>query len=302
MNTGAEAVETAVKLCRKWGYEKKGIAHDRVKIIVADGNFHGRTMTAVSASADPESRNGFGPYLPGFVKINYNDVSALSHAVKDNEVAGFLIEPVQGEAGVVVPDEGYLKRCFDLCTAANVLFMADEIQTGIARTGKMLCCDYENVRPDVLILGKALAGGVLPASAVLCDDEIMCCIKPGEHGSTFGGNPLACRVAMTALEVVRDENLADNAFRLGNILRDELKKIQSPLIKTVRGKGLLNAIVIDEQFGTSAWDLCLKLKENGLLAKPTHGDKIRFAPPLIITKDQLLECVEIIRKSVWALG
>lgn len=298
MNTGAEAVETAVKICRKWAYVKKGIAADRAKIVVADGNFHGRTMTAVSASTDPESRSRFGPFLPGFVQIKYNDVAALRNALDDKDVAGFLVEPVQGEAGVVVPDEGYIKSCYELCREANVLFMADEIQTGIGRTGKMLCCDYENVRPDVLILGKALAGGVLPASAVLCDDEIMLCIKPGEHGSTFGGNPLACRVAMTALDVVRDEKLSENAFRLGNILRAELKKINSPLIKMVRGKGLLNAIVIDEKQGASAWDICLKLKENGLLAKPTHGDKIRFAPPLVITEEQILECAAIIRKSV----
>ena len=299
MNTGAEAVETALKLCRKWAYEKKGISANEAKIIVCEGNFHGRTISIVSASTDPDARKNFGPYTPGYITIAYNDVEALKTALQDKNVAGFLIEPIQGEAGVYVPDQGYLKACYDLCKQHNVLFIDDEIQTGIARTGKLLAIDHENVKPDILILGKALSGGTIPVSAVLANDEIMLCIKPGQHGSTFGGNPLACKVAIASLEVVKEENLAENANILGELLRQELRKINSPLITTVRGKGLLNAIVIKPTVsGKTAWDVCLALKENGLLAKPTHGDIIRFAPPLVINKEQILECVDIIRKTI----
>ena len=299
MNTGAEAVETALKLCRKWAYEKKGIPANEAKIIVCEGNFHGRTISIVSASTDPDARKNFGPYTPGYITIAYNDVEALKTALQDKNVAGFLIEPIQGEAGVYVPDQGYLKACYDLCKQHNVLFIDDEIQTGIARTGKLLAIDHENVKPDILILGKALSGGTIPVSAVLANDEIMLCIKPGQHGSTFGGNPLACKVAIASLEVVKEENLAENANILGELLRQELRKINSPLITTVRGKGLLNAIVIKPTVsGKTAWDVCLALKENGLLAKPTHGDIIRFAPPLVINKEQILECVDIIRKTI----
>lgn len=298
MNTGAEAVETALKLARKWGYEKKGVAENTAKIIVCDGNFHGRTISIISASSDPDSRGGFGPYTPGFVSIAYNNINALAEALLDKTVVGFMVEPIQGEAGVMVPDEGYLKTCAEMCKAANVLFIADEIQTGIARTGKMLAVDHENVKPDVLILGKALSGGMYPVSAVLTNDEVMMCIKPGQHGSTYGGNPLGCKVAITAMNVVLDEKLADNAQTLGELLRSELKKIKSDRVTTVRGKGLLNAIVIKEKDGISAWDVCLKLAENGLLAKPTHGDIIRFAPPLVITKEQILECVAIIKNTI----
>jgi len=297
MNTGVEAVETGLKLCRKWAYEVKGIESNKAVIIVCEGNFHGRTMTAVSASTDPDSYTNYGPYLPGFVVIPYNDLNALETALKNKNVAGFLVEPIQGEAGVIVPDEGYLAKAASLCKNANVLFIADEIQTGIARTGAMLACDHENVRPDILLLGKALSGGVLPVSAALADDEIMMCIKPGQHGSTYGGNPLACRVAMAAMEVVKDENLSGNAAELGEILRRELKQINSKMITLVRGKGLLNAIVIKPLGDKNAWDICLKLAENGLLAKPTHGDIIRFAPPLVITEEQLMECVSIIRDT-----
>lgn len=297
MNTGAEAVETGIKLCRKWAYQVKGIASNKAKIIVCEGNFHGRTMAAVSASTDPESNSNYGPYLPGFITIPYNNIPALEAALKDTEVAGFLVEPIQGEAGVVVPDVGYLAKAFALCKKSNVLFIADEIQTGIARTGKMLACDHENVRPDILLLGKALSGGVLPVSAVLADDEIMLTIKPGEHGSTYGGNPLACSVAIAAMDVIRDENLSSNAEKLGDILRRELKAINSPMITLVRGKGLLNAIVIKPKNGKDAWDVCLKLAEKGLLAKPTHGDIIRFAPPLVITEEQLMDCVRIIKET-----
>lgn len=298
MNTGAEAVETALKLARKWGYEKKGVAENAAKIIVCDGNFHGRTISIISASSDPDSRGGFGPYTPGFVSIAYNNINALAEALLDKTVVGFMVEPIQGEAGVMVPDEGYLKTCAEMCKAANVLFIADEIQTGIARTGKMLAVDHENVKPDVLILGKALSGGMYPVSAVLTNNEVMMCIKPGQHGSTYGGNPLGCKVAITAMNVVLDEKLADNSQTLGELLRSELKKIKSDRITTVRGKGLLNAIVIKEKDGISAWDVCLKLAENGLLAKPTHGDIIRFAPPLVITKEQILECVAIIKNTI----
>lgn len=297
MNTGAEAVETAIKLCRKWGYEKKGVNELAGKIIVCDGNFHGRTTTIVSFSNDPDARHNFGPYTPGFESIPYNDTEALATALKDPNVVGFLVEPIQGEAGVNVPSDGYLSAARRLCTAANVLLMADEIQTGIARTGRLLAVDHEQVRPDILILGKALSGGVLPVSAVLADDEVMLVIRPGQHGSTFGGNPLACRVAMAALQVVTDERLAENAQRLGELFRSELRAFAqlNPIIATVRGKGLLNAIVInDAPDSSTAWDICMQLAQNGLLAKPTHGNIIRFAPPLVITEEQLHACLRII--------
>ncbi|SFE58643.1 ornithine--oxo-acid transaminase [Thermophagus xiamenensis] len=298
MNSGAEADETALKLCRRWGYEKKGIPENQAKIIVCEGNFHGRTITIISMSTDPDSYSGFGPFTPGFITIPYNDPEALEKELKDPNVAGFLVEPIQGEAGVFVPDDGYLKKAFELCKAHNVLFMADEVQTGIARTGKMLACDHEGVHPDILILGKAISGGVLPVSAVLADDDIMLVIRPGEHGSTYGGNPLACKVAKEALQVVKDENLAENAERLGVIFREEMKKIDSDMIELVRGKGLLNAIVIRPQNGKEAWDVCVAMKENGLIAKPTHQHIIRFAPPLIITEEQLKEAIEIIKKTI----
>ena len=301
MNTGVEAVETAIKLSRKWGYEVKGIPEDKLKIVVCNGNFHGRTSTVISFSSDPMARKNFGPFMPGFLPIPFNDIAALENAFRDRTVAAFLFEPIQGEAGVVVPDEGYYSSVRTLCTDYNVLMVADEIQTGLARTGEMLACDHENVRPDILLLGKALSGGVLPVSAVLCDDPIMMRIKPGEHGSTYGGNPLACAVAMAALQVLKDERLAYNASVMGELLRSELRKLNSPFIETVRGKGLLNAIVIKHPNPDAAWELCLALKENGLLAKPTHGDKIRFAPPLIITKEQIMECVGIIEKSLQSL-
>ena len=298
MNTGAEAVETALKLCRKWSYQQKGLAPDTAKIIVCDGNFHGRTTTIISFSNDPDARDEFGPFTPGFINIPYNDLEALKEALKDTNIAGFMVEPIQGEAGVFVPDEGYLKSAYNLCKQANVLFIADEVQTGIARTGKLLACDHENIKPDILILGKAISGGVFPVSAVLANDEVMMCIRPGEHGSTFGGNPLANKVAIAALEVVKEENLSENAERLGKILRDELANFENDMITLVRGKGLLNAIVIKPKNGKQAWDVCLKLRDNGLLAKPTHGDIIRFAPPLVITEEQLMECVEIIKKTI----
>lgn len=301
MNTGVEAVETGLKLCRKWGYEVKGIPDGKATIIVCEGNFHGRTSTVISFSNDPQARKHFGPYMPGFRVIPYNDINALTEALRDSNVAGFLVEPIQGEAGVVVPDEGYLANAKLACLAANVLFIADEIQTGLARTGKMLCCDHENVRPDILLLGKALSGGMMPVSAVLADDPIMLTIKPGEHGSTYGGNPIACKTAITSLQVLKDEKMAENAVVMGELLRSELKKINSPHISIIRGKGLLCGIVINHSNKDAAWELCLELKENGLLAKSTHGDKIRFAPPLIITKEQILECVDIIRKSLHAL-
>jgi ornithine--oxo-acid transaminase len=301
MNTGVEAVETAIKLCRKWAYEVKGIEEGLAKIIVCEGNFHGRTSTVISFSSDPLARKNFGPYMPGFEIIPYNDMAALEAALVDKNVAGFLVEPIQGEAGVLVPDDGYMSKAKALCERFNTLFIADEIQTGLGRTGKMLACDYENVRPDVLILGKALSGGMMPVSAVLADDEIMLTIKPGEHGSTYGGNPLACKVAITALQVLLDEKMTENAVVMGKLLREELSKIHSPHIAIVRGKGLLNAIVIKHKDKEAAWELCLELKENGLLAKPTHGDKIRFAPPLIISKEQILESVGIIETSLKAL-
>lgn len=298
MNTGVEAVETAIKLCRHWGYIVKGIEKNKAKIIVCANNFHGRTTTVISFSSDPSASENFGPFMPGFVTIPFNDLPALAAALNDKDVAGFLVEPIQGEAGVVVPDEGYLSKAKQYCEKANVLFIADEIQTGLSRTGKMLACDHENVRPDILLLGKALSGGTIPVSAVLADDEIMLTIKPGEHGSTYGGNPLACAVAIASLKALKEENMAENAEKMGHLLREELKKLNSALISTVRGKGLLNAIVIKHPNKDAAWELCLAMKENGLLAKPTHGDKIRFAPPLVITGEQIRECVDIIKKSL----
>ncbi|MBY0479725.1 MAG: ornithine--oxo-acid transaminase [Chitinophagaceae bacterium] len=302
MNTGVEGGETAIKLARRWAYTKKGVAENQAKIIFAEGNFWGRTMAAISSSTDPSSYKGFGPFMPGFGLVPYNDLVALEEALKDENVAAFMVEPIQGEAGVVLPDEGYLSSVRLLCSKYNVLFIADEIQTGLARTGKMLACDHENARPDILILGKALSGGVLPVSAVLADDHIMMNIHPGEHGSTYGGNPLACAVAITALTVLKEEKMAENATVMGELLRSELAKLNSPFITTIRGKGLLNAIVIKHANPDASWDLCLELKENGLLAKPTHGDKIRFAPPLIITKDQTLEAVDIIHRSLKILA
>ncbi len=298
MNTGAEAVETAIKLCRKWAYQKKGVPENQAKIVVVENNFHGRTTTIVSFSNDPDGYGDYGPYTPGFIRIPYNDVAALEEALKDPNVAGFLFEPIQGEAGVFVPDCGYLKKTFDLCKENNVLYIADEIQTGIARTGKMLACDHEKVRPDVVILGKAISGGMYPVSAVLADDDVMLVIKPGQHGSTFGGNPVAARVAMAALQVVQDEKLAERAEKLGEILRKELRAIDSDMLTLVRGKGLLNAIVIKPKGDKQAIDVCHKMAELGLLAKPTHGDKIRFAPPLVITEEQLMECVGIIKEAI----
>ena len=297
MNSGAEADETALKLCRKWAYKKKGIKENNAKIIVCEGNFHGRTITIVSMSTDPDAKNDFGPFTPGFIIIPYNDVNALENALKDPDVAGFLVEPIQGEAGVYVPDPGYLKKAYDLCKSKNVLFIADEVQTGIARTGKLLACDHEGVRPDILILGKALSGGVLPVSAVLADDEIMLTIKPGEHGSTFGGNPVAAKVAIAALEVIREEKLAENAERLGKIFREEFSSIKSDMIELVRGKGLLNAVVIRPKNGKEAWDVCLAMKEKGVIAKPTHGHIIRFAPPLVINEAQLREAIGLIKEA-----
>jgi ornithine--oxo-acid transaminase len=298
MNTGAEGDETALKLARKWGYEKKGIPEGEAKIIVCEGNFHGRTITVISMSTDPDARGGFGPYTPGFVVVPYNDLDALEKELKDPKVAAFLVEPIQGEAGVYVPDDGYLTRSYELCKKNNVLFIADEVQTGIARTGKLLACDHENVRPDILILGKALSGGVYPVSAVLADDDIMLCIQPGQHGSTFGGNPVAAKVAIAALEVVKDEKLAENAEYLGEIFRTEMRKIKSEMVSVVRGKGLLNAIVIKPKGEKTAWDVCVKMKDNGVLAKPTHDHIIRFAPPLVINETQLHEAVELIRESI----
>lgn len=301
MNSGAEAVETAIKLCRKWAYEKKGTDENAAKIIVCESNFHGRTSTIISFSSDPGAKNNFGPYMPGFISIPYNDLEALKIALQDGTVAGFLVEPIQGEAGVVVPDEGYLSQAYQLCKDANVLFIADEIQTGLARTGKMLACDWEGVHPDILVLGKALSGGFLPVSAVLASDEIMLTIKPGEHGSTYGGNPLSCKVAIASLQVLQEEELAQKADELGEYFREKIRQLNSPFIKTVRGKGLLNAIVIEHPNKEAAWDLCLQFKENGLLAKPTHGDKIRLAPPLVITKEQLDESIGILEKSMHTL-
>jgi ornithine--oxo-acid transaminase len=298
MNTGVEAGETAVKLARRWAYEKKGVAANEAVILFPEGNFWGRTIAAISSSSDPSSYQNFGPFVPGFKQIPYNDIDALEASLQNKNVAAFMVEPIQGEAGVIVPVTGYLKAAYDLCKKHNVLFIADEIQTGLCRTGKLLASDYDDVRPDILMLGKALSGGVMPISAVLCDNDIMDTIKPGEHGSTFGGNPLACVVAMAALGVLRDQNLADNAYQMGQLFRSELEKINTPFISVVRGKGLLNAIEVTHQNPNAAWDFCLVLKENGLLAKPTHGNKIRFAPPLIISRDQILESIAIIKKSL----
>ena len=301
MNTGVEGGETALKLCRKWAYKVKGIQENKAKILFAENNFWGRTLAAVSSSTDPSAYADYGPYLPGFEIVKYNDLDALEKALEDPNVAGFMVEPIQGEAGVMVPDEGYLKKAYDLCKSKNVLFIADEVQTGISRTGKLYCCQHEEVKPDILILGKALSGGVFPVSAALADDEIMMTIKPGEHGSTFGGNPLGCKVAMAALEVAVEENLAENAQELGELFRSELSKFikTSNIVNGVRGKGLLNAILInDTEDSSTAWDICMALKENGLLAKPTHGNIIRFAPPLVITRDELMDSVSIIVKTL----
>lgn len=303
MNSGAEAVETAVKLARKWSYEVKGIAENAAKIIVCENNFHGRTTTIVSFSNDPDANKNYGPFTPGFVKIPYNDLSALEEVLKNDaqSIAAFLVEPIQGEAGVYVPDDNFLKKASELCKKYNALFIADEVQTGIARTGKLIACHHENVQPDILILGKALSGGMYPVSAVLANDDVMHVIKPGQHGSTFGGNPLACAVAMAALDVVEEEQLSERAEHLGQLFRNEIEKIiaKTDLITKVRGKGLLNAVLInDTPESDTAWNLCLQLKENGLLAKPTHGNIIRLAPPLVITEDQLMECVRIIEKTV----
>lgn len=298
MNTGVEAVETALKLCRRWGYLVKGIAENKVKIIVCANNFHGRTLGVISFSSDPKTTTQFGPFLPGFEIIPYNNLNALAIALEDKHVAGFLVEPIQGEAGVIVPDEGYLKGAKRLCEDHNVMFIADEIQTGLCRTGKLLCCDHEEVKPDILLLGKALSGGTMPVSAVLSNDEIMLTIQPGEHGSTYGGNPLACSVAIESLKVLREEKMADNADKMGLLFRSELQKLNVPYIHTIRGKGLLNAVEIDHPDADAAWKLCLELKELGLLAKPTHGNKIRFAPPLIINEAQILESVTIIKKAL----
>lgn len=294
MNTGVEGGETAVKLARRWGYRKKQIAENQAKIIFVRGNFWGRTLAAISSSTDPASFKDFGPYMPGYELIDYNDLNALEHACRDKNVAGFMLEPIQGEAGVVIPDDGYLKQAKEICARANVLFIADEVQTGLGRTGKMLACDHEGVRPDILILGKALSGGVLPVSAVLCDDDVMLNIKPGEHGSTYGGNPLACKVATAALEVLREEKLAENAERMGKIFREEMRKLRQPWIKQVRGRGLMNAVDIDPKGPVKAWDICLKLKDNGLLAKPTHDHIIRFAPPLVIKEKEMREACAIL--------
>ena len=299
MNTGAEAVETAMKISRKWGYEKKGISENEAIIVVAEENFHGRTIAIISASTDPLAYKDFGPFLPGIIKIPYNNPEALENVMKehDNNVCAFLVEPIQGEAGVNLPDDDYLKKCYDICKKHDVLLVADEVQTGIARTGKLLCSEFSGIKPDIVILGKAISGGVLPVSAVLSSKEIMMVIKPGEHGSTFGGFPLACAVAKAALEIVKEENLTEKAEKLGEVFREELAKIDSPFIEKVRGKGLLNAVVIKPMNGIQAWDVCVRLKENGLLAKPTHDHIIRFAPPLVITEKQLMDCIEIIKKT-----
>ncbi len=301
MNTGVEAGETAIKLARRWGYTVKGIPENKARIVFAEGNFWGRTMAAISSSTDPSSYRQFGPFMPGFDVVPYNDLEALELAFQNSHVAAFMVEPIQGEAGVVIPDDGYLSGVRALCDQYNVLMIADEIQTGLARTGKMLACNHENVRPDILLLGKALSGGTLPISAVLADDVVMLTIKPGEHGSTYGGNPLACKVAMASLKVIKDEQLAENAANMGELLRNELLQLESPYISSIRGRGLLNAIVISHPNPEAAWHICLELMQNGLLAKPTHGDKIRFAPPLNITKNQISDAVEIIRKSLPAL-
>ena len=297
MNSGAEADETALKLIRKWAYKVKGIPANEAKIVVCDGNFHGRTITIISMSSDPDAYNHYGPYTPGFVNIPYNDIDRLEKELQDKNVAGFLVEPIQAEAGVYVPEDGYLKKAADLCKKYNVLFVADEVQTGLARTGKMLACDHENVRPDILVLGKALSGGMYPVSCVLADDEIMLTIKPGEHGSTYGGNPVAGKVAIAAMEVIQNEKLVENSARLGEIFRKEMKSIQSEMIEMVRGKGLLNAVAIKPKNGKTAWDVCLALKENGLIAKPTHEHIIRFTPPLVITEEEMMEAIKIIKET-----
>ena len=302
MNTGVEAVETGLKLARRWGYEVKGVHKNKARIITCAQNFHGRTTTVISFSSDESSRKDFGPFTPGFETIPYNDIAALEVALQDENIIAFLVEPIQGEAGVVVPDEGYLAKVAALCKEANVLLIADEIQTGLARTGKMLACDHEGVRPDILLLGKALSGGTMPVSAVLADDEIMLTIKPGDHGSTYGGNPLACKVAMASLQVLIDEGMAENAATLGEVFRSGLLALNSKHIAIVRGKGLFNAIVIDHPDKDMAWDICIAMKNNGLLAKPTHGDRIRFAPPLLITRPQIDECLGIIKKSLESFG
>jgi ornithine--oxo-acid transaminase len=297
MNSGAEGDETALKLCRRWAYDVKGIKDGEAKIIVCENNFHGRTITVISMSTDPDAYRGYGPYTPGFIKIPFNNIPALEDALKDKNVAGFLVEPIQGEAGVFVPDDGYLKKAYELCKKHNVLFIADEVQTGIARTGKMLACDHEGVRPDILILGKAISGGVVPVSCVLADDEIMLTIKPGEHGSTYGGNPLACKVSIAALEVIKNEKLVENAAKMGEIFRGEMRGIKSDMIELVRGKGLLNAVVIRNKPGKTAWDVCLAMADKGVLAKPTHGNIIRFAPPLVITEKELLDAISRIKEA-----
>ncbi|NOY97404.1 MAG: ornithine--oxo-acid transaminase [Chlorobi bacterium] len=302
MNSGAEADETALKLTRKWAYKVKGIPKNQAKIIVCNGNFHGRTITIISMSSDPDAYNDYGPYTPGFINIPYNDIEALEHALQDSNVAGFLVEPIQAEAGVYVPEEGFLKKASELCKKYNVLFIADEVQTGIGRTGKMLACEHENVRPDILILGKAISGGMFPVSCVLADDEIMLTIKPGEHGSTYGGNPIAGKVAMAALNVILDEGLVGNSMRMGEIFRNEMRSIKSEMIETVRGKGLLNAVAIKPVKGKSAWDICLGMKENGIIAKPTHEHIIRFTPPLVITESQLMEAIGLIKKTFSEFG
>ena len=302
MNTGVEAVETGLKLARRWGYEVKGVHKNKARIITCAQNFHGRTTTVISFSSDESSRKDFGPFTPGFETIPYNDIAALEVALQDENVIAFLVEPIQGEAGVVVPDEGYLAKVAALCKEANVLLIADEIQTGLARTGKMLACDHEGVRPDILLLGKALSGGTMPVSAVLADDEIMLTIKPGDHGSTYGGNPLACKVAIASLQVLIDEGMAENAATLGEVFRSGLLALNSKHIAIVRGKGLFNAIVIDHPDKDMAWEMCIAMKNNGLLAKPTHGDRIRFAPPLLITRPQIDECLGIIKKSLESFG
>jgi ornithine--oxo-acid transaminase len=301
INTGVEAVETALKLCRKWAYDVKGVEANKAKIVFVEHNFHGRTIAVISASTDPDSNTGFGPYVPGYEIVPYNDIEALRKALSDPNIAGFIVEPIQGEAGVVVPDDDYLKQAFELCRENNALFIADEVQTGIARTGKLLACDYIGIRPDIVILGKAMSGGVFPVSAVLADDQIMLTIAPGEHGSTYGGNPLSCAVAMAALDVVRDEKLAENAYKMGEIFRARMNAMieKTELVTLVRGRGLLNAIVInDTPDSKTAWNICLRLRDNGLLAKPTHGNIIRFAPPLVMTEDEIHQCCDIIEKTI----
>ncbi len=297
MNSGAEADETALKLCRKWAYKVKGIPRNQAKIVVCNGNFHGRTITIISMSSDPDAYNDYGPYTPGFVNIPYNDTAALENALKDPDVAGFLVEPIQAEAGVYVPEDGFLAKAATLCKKYRVLLIADEVQTGLARTGKMLACDHEQVRPDILVLGKALSGGTYPVSCVLADDEVMLTIKPGEHGSTYGGNPMAAAVSMAALDVIREENLAGNAEKMGEIFRSEMRAIRSGMIETVRGKGLLNAVAIDASHPVSAWEICQKMKENGIIAKPTHEHIIRFTPPLVITENQMEDALTRIKKA-----